>query len=251
MDKEEHYNFSDFTQEHYRDLILLAQKRFTFIQYDQAFEETKSPVALWRHDIDISMNRALVLAKIEHESAIKSTYFIQLGSNFYNCFEEEIRDKVNEILSLGHSIGLHFHAQFYKINTKEELENKLHFEKEVLETVFQYKIKVFSFHNPSVEILDKFADCHYSGLINTYSVHFRNLFGYCSDSNGYWRHDRLEDFIKNTKHKKIQILTHPEWWQVNAMSPQERVWRSIDGRASFNKKWYLEMLEKGNRMNVS
>jgi hypothetical protein len=244
------YYFNDFTEKNYRKLLLLAQKRFEFVQYNQVFADSEKFEIIWRHDVDFSIHRALALARIEHELKIKSTFFIQLGSTCYNCFEEEIKEKVEEIMSLGHSIGLHFYAQFYNVQTKYELEERLYFEKYILETILNQKIDVFSFHNPSIEILDRFTEARYTGLINTYSDFFRKNFGYCSDSNGYWRHERMKDFLLNKNNKRIQVLTHPEWWQKKAISPQDRIWRSIEGRASNTKKWYLDMINKTNRINV-
>ena len=47
-------------------------------------------------------------------------------------------------------------------------------------------------------------------MINAYAKYFKDNVEYCSDSNGYWRHQRLENFLNN-KHDKIQVLTHPVW----------------------------------------
>jgi hypothetical protein len=244
------YHFSDFTETNYRKLLSLAQTRFNFISYDQAFEDKKSNVVIWRHDVDFSIHRALALAKIENELGIKSTFFIHLGSTCYNCFEDEIKEIIGKIILLGHSIGLHFYAQYYGIQSKDELEEKLLFEQNILETILKQKLSVFSFHNPDSKILNNYTEIRYAGLINTYSNFIRDNFAYCSDSNGYWRHERLEDFLLNNESNKIQVLTHPEWWQKEILSPQQRIWRCVDGRAVKTKKWYLDMLKKSERKNV-
>lgn len=124
----------------------------------------------------------------------------------------------------------------------------LSFEKNILETLFQTEVKVFSFHNPTEEIL-KNDNYKYAGMINTYASYFKENVEYCSDSNGYWRHKRLEDFLEQ-KHSKIQVLTHPGWWQKDIMSPRDRIQRCIDGRAKKVEKTYDSILNAHGRKNV-
>ena len=54
---------------------------------------------------------------------------------------------------------------------------------------------------------------------------------YVSDSNGYWRFERLPEVLAAGAHERLHVLTHPEWWQEEAMSPRERILRCIAGRA--------------------
>lgn len=238
------YSFDDFTEIKYADFLKLTNLPSIF--YEEIMSKDK--FLLWRHDIDHSIHRAKKLAVLEKKYFIKATYFLQLGSFFYNIFEEEIKELVLNILSLGHQIGLHFDPTQYKINTKEDLEKYLNFEKNILENLFQVEIKVFSFHNPTEEIL-KYDDFKYSDMINTYAKYFKENVEYCSDSNGYWRYKSLEDFL-NEKHTKIQVLTHPGWWQKEAMSPRNRIQRCIDGRANNTAKKYDGLLDKHGRENV-
>jgi hypothetical protein len=152
-------------------------------------------------------------------------------------------------MKLGHNIGLHFDCHYYDIKNEKELEAKLEFEKDLLEKLFNTKIKVFSFHNTTEEILSYNKDS-YCGMINTYNRFFREKTGYCSDSNGYWRFKRLEDELKDTKNKTLQVLTHPAWWQEEILSPKQRIWRCIDGRAEKTKKNYNDTLSSMGRENI-
>lgn len=234
------YFEEDFTLKSYQKL--LGQITHKTIFYSQI--KHKENFTLWRHDIDLSVHRAYSLAKIEKEMGVKATYFLQTGSIFYNIFEEEIQELVFKIKDLGHELGLHFSPSQYIYS----LEDMLSFEKNILETLFQTKIKVFSFHNPTDEILQN-DNYKYAGMINTYARYFKENVEYCSDSNGYWRHKRLEDFLSQ-KHSKIQVLTHPGWWQKNIMSPRERIQRCIDGRAKKVGDIYDSILNKYGRENV-
>ncbi|WP_417328575.1 hypothetical protein [Halarcobacter sp.] len=238
------FNEIDFTESNYENLLGKVKNNAIF--YSEI--DIKNSFTLWRHDVDFSIHRAYALANIEKRMNVKATYFLQLGAEFYNIFEQEIKEIVFKIRDLGHQIGLHFDPTQYKINTKEDLEKYLNFEKNILENLFQVEIKVFSFHNPTEEIL-KYDDFKYSGMINTYAKYFKENVEYCSDSNGYWRYKRLEDFL-NEKHKKIQVLTHPSWWQKEIMSPRDRIQRCIDGRANNTAKKYDGLLDEHGRKNV-
>ena len=239
------YYESDFTEKNYRNI--LQKIKLPTIFYDEI--DKYESFALWRHDVDSSVHRAYALAKIEKELNIKATYFFLLSSMFYNVFELEIKELIEKILSLGHQIGLHFDPTLYEIKTKDDLEKYLYFEKNIIETLLQTQIKVFSFHNPSDKILKEYEEFRYAGMINTYARFFKENIPYCSDSNGYWRYKRLEDFL-NEGHKKIQVLTHPEWWQKEVMKPRDRIQRCIDGRAKKTAKKYDELLQSLRRENV-
>ena len=60
----------------------------------------------------------------------------------------------------------------------------------------------------------------------------------------------MEDVLQEAPDERLQVLTHPEWWQESVMSPKERIWRCIDGRAAGIKKWYEAALKNFGRENV-
>lgn len=241
---------NDFTEINYKNILQNAITRYSFIAFDDVGEiSNDKEYILWRHDVDFSIHRSYTLAKIEKKLNVKTTYFLQLGAEFYNLFEQEIKELVFKIRDFGHDIGLHFDPTQYRINTKEDLERYLNFEKNILENLFQVKIKVFSFHNPTEEMF-KYDELKYSGMINAYAKYFKENFMYCSDSNGYWRHERLEDFLVKNEIGNRQVLTHPGWWQKEAMSPFDRIKRCIYGRGEKRIKIYEENLKKFGRKNV-
>lgn len=246
------YNFSDFTEENYRKIIRLAKGKYSFRTYGDV-DSMKNGV-IWRHDIDMSVHRALALSRIEKEEGVFATWFVLLHSSFYNVFEKNIYRKLKMIKENGGIIGLHFDPDFYESGNSDitGLEEKLILEKELLERVLETEIDVFSFHNPDTGggFLD-LEQTHIAGMRNVYHSSIRNQFSYCSDSNGYWRYRRLEDMIRDGRpDEKIQILTHPVFWQKEGMSPRERVMRCVDGRAANTMKEYDELLRKNHRENV-
>ncbi|MGE5329814.1 MAG: hypothetical protein ACM3KR_09940 [Deltaproteobacteria bacterium] len=245
------YYFEDFTESNYRKILILAKKNYNFISFEDYRKEGKN--ILWRHDIDFSVHRAFKLASIELEEKIKSTFFIHLHNDYYNALESEVSELIRNIINMGHEIGLHFDTSFYCLKSKDvlELERYLRIEKEFLEAVFNKEIKVFSFHNPDInEDWTKVGNEEIAGMINTYSDYFKKKFGYCSDSNGYWRHKRLGDILELAQDERLQVLTHPECWTPDVMSPRDRISRCIDGRTEKSHAKYDQVLEKNNRENI-
>lgn len=221
----------DFTEDGYRALLRLARAQWEFVSFAEF--DRAGRVLLWRHDVDISMHRALRLAEIEHEERVKSTFFLMLHSTFYNLLEHAVARRVEAILAFGHDIGLHFDPSFYgdRIKSKEQLIGFLERERKILEDCFGVPIKAFSWHNPTVGDWLSMDDHHCGGMVNAYGSGVRSKFTYVSDSNGIWRHSRLQQVLENGEDPSLHVLTHPEWWQKSAMSPRERVFRSVEGRA--------------------
>jgi hypothetical protein len=256
--------FKDFTIHNYDSILDLAQQYFTFISYSEI--KSNQRFLLWRHDIDCSPHRALHLAKIEYKRNIKSTYFIWLHSPMYNFFEKEVVNILNSIIDYGHDIGLHFDLGFYGFLTEEKIEKMIEWECQILENFLKQPISVFSHHNPNPDVLN-YSDLtihelaqrfpHYfkdiiAERINTYGTYFRDNVCYCSDSNGYWRFQNLKDLLLSTPDKipRLQVLTHPEWWTEDALSPRERILRCINGRAEKTINNYDKALADMNRKNV-
>jgi hypothetical protein len=241
------YRFEDFTIRHYVELLKALKSNYTVSQYHLFNKDEK--FALLRHDIDISPQRALQMAIAENKEGLKATYFIHIHSEYYNVFEKEIYNIICKIISLGHDIGIHFDTHFYSIDSKEAIDKNLYLEKELLERLFHTSIHVFSFHNTNPFILSC-QDEQYAGLINTYSTYFQKSVTYCSDSNGYWKFERMYDLVQSAKAANLQLLTHPEWWQEEPMSPWQKVKRCVNGRAEKNLTAYVEILKQYNNKNI-
>lgn len=239
---------ADFTESAYRQLVRDAvtaypQATYRDIPWGKRF-------ILWRHDCDFSLNRAFSLAKIESQERLRSTFFVNPHSEFYNLFERAQRDLINAILELGHDIGLHFDAEFHSACNEAELDALVSAEADLLEGLLALRPAVFSFHNPSALHLTYEAE-HYGGLVNCYSRRFKSEVSYCSDSNGYWRFRRLADVLAEATDDRLQVLTHPGWWQSVAMPPRQRVYRAVWGRAAANLSRYDEVLDDAGRANLA
>lgn len=247
MNNAEQYHFADFTRENYRRLLGLMKKAYPICTYEDV--DQLDDFLILRHDVDFSMHAAVKIARIEQEEKVASTYFVYFHSEFYNLLEKSVSDKLCEIVELGHQIGLHFDSHYFDISSESLLLEHLHREKKYLESIINREVKVFSFHRTSPFTLSCVQE-YYADMRNVYSKFFKEQVGYCSDSNGYWRHRRLEEVLAQTLERKLQVLTHPAWWQDWIMSPKERVERCISGRAESTKRTYAEVLLASNREEI-
>ena len=237
----------DFTVENYARLISLAKSKYQFISYSDL--KKVDQFVLWRHDCDFSLNRALRLAEIENKLGVTATYFLNPHSDFYNVLERSQSDIIEKIIGFGHSIGLHFDTAYYDIKSTQTLDELVNREKILLQDFCGVKIDAFSFHNPQSFELNCEA-FSYGGLINCYSKWMKENVSYCSDSNGYWRHERLENFLKDSNEACLQILTHPGWWQDSVMRPFDRIARCAHGRAEATLQFYKNTLQLHGRENI-
>ncbi len=239
--------FSDFTENAYRKL--LRQLKATNYRFASFTTDGCDKHVLWRHDVDISMHRALKLAKIEAEEEVSATYFVNPRSDFYNLAEPETLRLVTAIEALGHEIGLHFDAGALGVKfwTIERLEDAVTTERRLIETILKRPVHAMSWHNPDQSNVLDFDDDEIGGLINAYGRRLRRDYEYCSDSNGYWRFDPMSDVIARG-FPRLHLLTHPVWWTPEPLSPSDRVDRAILGRARRVRRDYDLLLERAGRI---
>ena len=241
------YRFEDFTETGYREALQLASGYWSF----ESFGTTaQTPHVLWRHDVDISPNRALRLAEVESELGLRATYFFLLHSEFYNCLESSTRDVVRRIVSYGHDVGLHFDVGFYtETSNVPALEERIAFEASVVADLAGTRLAAVSFHNPTTEQMSSYDQPMLAGLVNAYGRQLKT-YRYASDSNGYWRFDRLHDVLSRRADARLHVLTHPEWWTPDRLSPRDRVARAVEGRAARVMRDYDGFLAGQGRENV-
>ena len=238
----------DFTEVGCREILRAAKERYRFEPYGTDCAE---PHLIWRHDIDVSMQRALRIAQIEAEEDVTTTYFFLLHSFFYNLLEPAVTEQAKRILALGHGLGLHFETGAYpEIDSLDSLGEKVAFEAGLLEEIFGVQVSAFSFHDPEAANDLVHDNDEIGGLINTYGKTLRERYEYVSDSNGRWRFRPLREVIGSGEHERLHVLTHPVWWQAEAMPPRQRIERSVEGRAKATMHLYDSLVRREEPGNV-
>lgn len=237
----------NFTEDFYGQLLDKACAKFRFALLGDDLSE--DGICVWRHDIDMSPHRAYRLAQMEAERGVRTNYFVMFGSRFYNPFEPAVTQILRRISDLGHRIGLHFDisAQFAK--DEKNITLSLGKEAEMLSLLIRTPVESFTLHDPTKATdfsLNKPVCGH---LLNGSASSLVASFDYCSDSNGLWRHRRLQDVIADSAVTRLYALTHAEWWTPNVLNPRDRVQRCIDGRAASVGRTYNQEIVAMGRPN--
>jgi hypothetical protein len=225
---------SCFTTPHYIDLLKKMKERdfrfLFFTEFDSALPSGNA--ALLRHDVDVSIKYAHRLAEIECMQNVKSTYFFLLTSPLYNISEPTHLRMISEIIQMGHQVGLHYDNK--ATNRNDEL-NKIRNEANILSSILNVPIHVFSYHRPSASMIKDWNNSSREkiDLLNAYSSDYLSNFKYISDSNHDWREGCLSEHIDS--HQRLYILTHPIWWvHEDVMAPTEKIFHFVKALTTSN-----------------
>lgn len=175
-----------FTLEHYGELLdAAAAGGYRWA----AFDHEPAPGDLFlRHDVDLSLDAALRLARLEHERGARATYFLMTESVFYNLASSQGRAAVDELRSLGHAVGLH--AVHPNAARDERFD------------------AVLAWHNPDPDYVFEPV----AGVVNVMQSPWFTKGRYRSDSNQHWREGCPHDELRAGAFEWLQLLTHPEIW---------------------------------------
>ena len=177
----------EFTYYSYENLLaLLGKSGYCFSSYHN-YNACERPVII-RHDIDLDIEKAVILAELENSLGVCSTYFVLLTSKFYNVLASDSVRLIKRIHSLGHEIGLHFDETQYEITNdrvrfKECVDNEI----SIMQRALGITIRCLSMHRPSCFVLEN--DLEFEGLVNSYSKEFFQEFNMYQDSRMNWRED--------------------------------------------------------------
>ena len=205
----------DFTYSHYKKILKKIKKTHKiinfrdvyFLQFENLMKIEK--FVILRHDVELDLERALNLAKIENFYGVSSTFFL-LPSSDYNIFEETEIKRIRKIIELGHDIGLHYDLELiskYSTDAEKVIRNTIH----LLEETYGIKIHAISSHMPmrSKKIIQL------PDLINTYDPKYVKHIKYLSDSNQAWREGDLLSNVE--KYDQIHLLIHENCWSKNGL----------------------------------
>jgi hypothetical protein len=101
-----------------RLLFPVTERRFTYAEYDRfldrlgardvvplrEFARGSGDLAL-RHDVDLRLDSALELARLEHARDLRATYFVLHTAPYWD--EPDLLARVRGLQDLGHEIGFH------------------------------------------------------------------------------------------------------------------------------------------------
>jgi hypothetical protein len=144
---------------------------------------------LLRHDVDLSLEAALELARLEAEAGAQATYFLMTESVFYNLDSAVGQAALATLRGLGHRVGLH--AVYPSLTLDERFD------------------PVVAWHNPDPEYMRAPLP---DGRINVMQDPWFDPATYRSDSNQHWRSGCPHEELAAGRFPWLQLLTHPEIW---------------------------------------
>ena len=223
-----------FSYDEYK-LILEALKRKK-TTFDDAL---KGEFTILRHDVEFNIDRAQKMGAIDKEYGIKSTFFFQVISSAYNPFSVKNKAKIQSLIDMGHSVGLHFYVSHVPVKNFEKLEYEFNQQKKIFEAGLELPCKIFSFHRPAPSswVLEIRKD-YLFGALNAYGPSFfeyspdpKNI-KYTADSNHRWKYGHPLD---NLEFSKMQILVHPDEWSNKKDTTELEFLKSLvdDSRKDF------------------
>lgn len=175
-----------FELDHYAEILDAAKAGgYTFGRFG---EGSLQGTVLLRHDVDLSLHAAVVMAELEAEHRAQATYFLMTESAFYNLASPEGVETIARLRELGHAVGLHSVYPSVSIDARFD--------------------RVLSWHNPQPGYMTEPVP----GVLNAYSEPYFAPATYRSDSNQHWRSGCPHEELRAGAFPWLQLLTHPEIW---------------------------------------
>lgn len=191
-----------FDLDHYGELLDAARAggyRFA------TFERDPRPGDLiLRHDVDLTLEAALVLGEVEARADVVATYFLMTESVFYNLASPVGRAALERLRALGHRVGLH------AVWPGAELDARFD--------------PVVAWHNPEPAYMRE----PIPSAANPMEPRFFSPETYRSDSNAHWRSGCPHDALGAGRFEWLQLLTHPEIWVYPGVTMGETMRAMLD-----------------------
>lgn len=224
-----------FSKHGYAEIITYARsKGYRIIKYSDIDAAAGDKCILYRHDVDLSLDRALEIADLEAQMGVKSTYFVLLATDHYNVGSIPSRKALKRLIDLGHDVGLHWDSRTYPENT-EEAGLQFKAERDYLSTITGQPVRFasqhFPAHTPPLD-LTQYVE------MDSGSPVIRKRFKYVSDSSMAWREHTPLDLINQGV--DFQFLSHPIWWTTGGANLTEK----YDAHKAFDAVKRGEMIDE-------
>jgi hypothetical protein len=187
---------------HYEELLEAAQAGgYRFASFDG--EPAEGDLFL-RHDVDLSLEAALAMARLEAELGARATYFLMTRSVFYNLASPVGDRALHELRDLGHAVG--HHAVWPRVELDERFD------------------AVVAWHNPDPEYISAPVE----GAVNVMEPPWFSPDAYRSDSNQHWRSGCPHEALARGELPWLQLLVHPEIWVYPGATMRESMLAMLD-----------------------
>ncbi|HEY2541635.1 MAG TPA: hypothetical protein VGH92_01150 [Gaiellaceae bacterium] len=193
-----------FDLAHYRELLEAARAGgYDWASFDR---HPRTGDLFLRHDVDLSLEAALEMARIEHELGVRATYFLMTESGFYNLDSHVGKYAQRQLRQWGHAVGLH------AVYPHAELDGRFD--------------KVIAWHNPDPEYMSQ----PIGGAVNVMEEPYFTPGHYRSDSNASWREGCPHEQLAAGAFEWLQLLVHPEIWVYEGATMRESMESMLEAK---------------------
>lgn len=220
----------DWSYRYFRSLLAALIDKFDVCRMSDApkfleSEPPDRPRAIVRHDIDVSVRRALPMAEIEAELGVRATYMVIPTSALYSLEDPWVRYALRRLVTLGHDVGLHIDLTPEQRAAGGEMIQmampSIAAAREELGAILAEPVETISYHRPPSEVV-KSPLLTPDGMTNAYATELMGW--YLSDSRARWREGNpLRALEQPGRGPLLQILIHPIWWGEEHASPEDRL----------------------------
>ncbi|MGE5683415.1 MAG: hypothetical protein ACM34K_21350 [Bacillota bacterium] len=211
-----------FTYLYYSELLKTIIRKYEITLLGDFPADNKSkPLAIIRHDVDVSIECALKMAELEAGYGVSSTYMFIPHSRLYDIRAK--KDLIKQFIDLHHEVALHFEIddQLRKsidIRT-DDIIGEIEKDCKIITDITGIPVRSISFHRPVPQFLR--GELNIAGLVNAYAAELMET--YISDSKGEWRSGDPTQFVKSTNAQILQLLVHPIWWGEEYLTAGDRL----------------------------
>lgn len=214
---------ADFRYTYFRQLLHAARARFAAHTLSNAMEVLPNngpPILFLRHDVKVSLGKALRMAEIESEYGMPASYMVRADSPLYSLDERQARIQLLEIVQMGHEVGLHFdlaHETRQSLSYVRLVEAEIQAACERVEQIICRPVRSLSLQR-SMPLLFN-GPLLLNGRINADAYELRS---WClSDAGGLWRNGEPLAQITHGCGPVLQMILHPIWWgEHHVLAPQ-------------------------------
>jgi hypothetical protein len=188
------------------------------------------PALFMRHDVDVSLKRAVRLAEIEARLGVRATYMVIPNSPLYRITDDPGRSALGRLCDLGHEVALHFDIPEQDRSKDvgiDDIADQINLAGDAIEQITGVPVRSVSFHRPPPDFLrGPETICH---KVNAYSEAL--MANYVSDSKGRWSSGWPER-LNQSAGAINQVLIHPIWWGDVHVPPEQRLQQFFEDETS-------------------
>lgn len=195
IDAERDFRFD--TRSYERLLQRIRDAGRTFVEFDR-----RGSGVVLQHDVELSLERALTMARLEATLRVTGTYCVPLSAPVHDASAITLARTVRTISRLGHEVGLLFDPRSHwgSSPTNASISERVDHRRDVLSRLVGEPVSVVSFGPPS----DRYGSLDLDGAINATPRIEDGDWGWGGDGDWGWGGDDDEEAHRVVSDREFQ-----------------------------------------------